>query len=117
MKYLIASDGMSIEDNVSSNFLEAPYYLFYDDWLDRSEIISNTIEIDSFYILRKAAESGAGTLICGDIDPRSFVAAELSNLKVGISPMISARKANELASKRQLMIATAPTVRDRSSLS
>ncbi len=103
---------MSIEDSVSPNFLEAPYYLFYDDWLDHFEIISNTIETDSSYVLKKAAESGARTLICGNIDPGSFVAAGLSNMKVGVAPPISGRRAVEMALKRQLLIATAPTVRD-----
>lgn len=77
----------------------------------------NRLSVSCILYIEKAAESGARTLICGDIDPRSFVAAELSNMNVGVSPMISARKAIELASKRQLVIATTPTIRDRSNLS
>ncbi len=103
---------MTFEDKVSPNFLEAPYYLFYDDWLGRFEVISNTRDTDSSYVLKKAAESGAQTLICGNIDPGSFVAAGLSKMKVGVAPLISVRRAVELASKRQLVIATAPTIRD-----
>lgn len=111
MKYLIASEGKTIEDDVCRNFLEARFYLIFDDADESTELITNNGELDSVQLIKKAAESGAGLLVCGNIDMRSFSAADQYQVMVGVSPVISARKAVELAVKKQLAIAKSPTSR------
>ncbi len=111
MKYLIASDGKTIDDDVCRNFLEARFYILYDMDDESTEVITNNGEIDTVKLMQKAAESGVRMLICGNIDSRSFSAAEQYEIKAGVSPLISGRKAVELAAKKQLAIAKSPTLR------
>lgn len=114
LKYLIASEGNSIEDNVSSHFGRAAYYIVYDDSRGSAESIVDGEQSDPIQLIKEAAESGARTLICGNIDQVFFTAAEQNEIQVGVSPHISALKAVELASKRQLAIAKSATIRRQS---
>lgn len=46
MKYLVAAEDTTLEDNVSSHFGRAPYFIIYDTDKDSFETITNGENVD-----------------------------------------------------------------------
>ncbi len=111
MKYLIVSEGNSIDSYVSPNFTRASYFILFDDVDKSAEAVANKEGTDLVQVINEAAKSGVRTLICEDIGSGAFMAAEQNHVQVGVAPHITGSKAVELASKHQLAIAKSPTIR------
>ena len=110
MKYLVAAEDTTLEDNVSSHFGKAPYFIIYDTDKDSFETITNGENVDPHLVIRNSAKAGAKKLICGNIGPNAYLIAEKHKVTVYISPAIKVRQAIELASNDQLPIAQGPTM-------
>lgn len=110
MKYLVASEGNSLESNVSSHFGKAPFFITYDDETKTLDVKSNNDTVDPHLVIRDTAKAGVRKMICGGIGLHAFQVAEKFNVEVNITSGIPASKAVKLASEGKLPVTTEPTM-------
>lgn len=110
MKYLISSEGKTLESHVSSHFGRAPFFLVYDDETKALEAKANDDGVDPHLIIRDTAKVGVKRMICGAIGPHAYQVAEKFKVEVCITSGIPAGEAVSLAANGRLQVTTAPTV-------
>lgn len=110
MKYLISSDGNSLESNVSSHFGRAPFFLVYDDETKALEVKTNGDGVDPHLVIRDTAKAGVKKMICGGIGPHAYQVAERFKVEVCITSGIPVADAVRLAAEGKLPVTTGPTV-------
>jgi len=109
MKYLIASEGNSLESGVSGHFGRAPYFLVYDDETKQLEVKTNDDTVDPHMVIHDNAKAGVKKLICGGIGPHAFQVTEKFNVEVSIISGIPVREAIKLAGEGKLPVTKEPT--------
>lgn len=109
MKYLISSEGDTLESNVSSHFGRAPFFLVYDDETKSLEAKANDDGVDPHLVIRDAAKSGVRRMICGGIGPHAYQVAEKFNVEVCVASGIPVAEGIQLAAQGKLPITTGPT--------
>ncbi|HUI30747.1 MAG TPA: NifB/NifX family molybdenum-iron cluster-binding protein [Candidatus Acidoferrales bacterium] len=109
MKYLIASEGNSIDNKVSGHFGRAPFFLTYDDETKTLAAKANDGSLDPHLVIRDEAKAGMKTMICGGIGPHAYQVAEKFNVKVCIASDISVAEAVKLAGDGRLQVTSGPT--------
>lgn len=110
MKYLIASEGKTIESSVSSHYGKAPYFLVYDDGTKTLEVKANDGSLDPHMVIHDSAKAGAQKMICGTIGPHAYQVAERFKVEVCITSGIPVGEAVKLAAEGKLPVTTGPTV-------
>ena len=110
MKYLIASEGESLESSVSSHFGGAAFYIIYDDETKTQEVKVHDASVDPHLVIRDTAKSGTKRIICGAIGPDAFQIAKKFEVQVFTISDTSASEALKLAAVGKLPIANGPTV-------
>ena len=109
MKYLIASEGDSLESSVSGHFGKAPFFLVYDDETKVVIAKANDGSIDPHLVIHDEAKAGTKKMICGGIGPHAFQVAEKFNIEVNIILGIPAGEAVRLAGEGKLPVTKEPT--------
>ncbi|MGO9481981.1 MAG: NifB/NifX family molybdenum-iron cluster-binding protein [Candidatus Kryptoniota bacterium] len=109
MKYLIASEGNSLESSVSSHFGRAPYFLVYDGETKQLEAKINDDTVDPHLVIHDEAKAGVKKMICGGIGPHAFQVAEKFKVEVCIASGIPVAEAVKLAAEGKLPVTNAPT--------
>lgn len=109
MKYLIASEGNSLEGNVSGHYGKAPFFLIYDNASGGLNVIVNDEKVDPHLVIRDSAKAGVKTLICGGIGPHAFQTADKHKVKVCIASEIPVSEAVKLAGEGKLPVTSEPT--------
>ncbi|MFZ1080323.1 MAG: NifB/NifX family molybdenum-iron cluster-binding protein [Candidatus Kryptoniota bacterium] len=109
MKYLIASEGNTLESNVSGHFGRAPFFLIYDDGTKTLEVKANDDAVDPHMVIHDSAKDGVKKMICGGIGPHAFQVAEKFEVEVCIASGIPVAEAVKLAAEGKLPVTTAPT--------
>ncbi len=110
MKYLISSEGNSLESSVSSHFGMAPYFLVYDDETNSLEVKQNGDGTDPHLVIRDTAKAGVKKMICGGIGPHAYQVAERFKVEVCVTSGIPVSQAVKLAADGKLPVATGPTM-------
>ncbi len=110
MKYLIASEGNSLESGVSGHFGRAPFFLVYDDETKALEAKANDGTLDPHLVIRDNAKAGARKMICGGIGPHAYQIAERFNVEVCITEGIPVVEAVKLAAENKLPVTKGPTM-------
>lgn len=110
MKYLIASEGNTMESSVSPHYGRAPFFLVYDDETKALEVKANNDGVDPHLVIRDTAKSGIKKMICGGIGPHAFQVADKFEVEVCITSGIPVEKAVELASQGKLPVTKEPTM-------
>ena len=110
MKYLIASEGNSLESTVSGHFGRAPFFLIYDDETKTLSAMANDGSLDPHLVIRDNAKGGVKKMVCGGIGPHAYQVAEKFNVEVCIASEISVSEAVKLAEEGKLPVTTGPTV-------
>ncbi len=109
MKYLIASEGNTLESNVSTHYGRAPFFLIYDDESRTFDVKENGDGVDPHLVIRDEAKAGVKKMICGGIGPHAYQVAERFNVEVCITSGMSVGQAVKLASEGKLPVTTGPT--------
>ncbi len=109
MKYLISSEGNTLESNVSSHFGRAPFFLVYDDEAKSLEVKANDDGVDPHLVIRDTAKAGVKKMICGGIGPHAYQVAERFGVEVCVTSGIPVGEAVGLAAEGKLPVTTAPT--------
>jgi len=109
MKYLVSSEGSSLESNVSSHFGRAPFFLTYDDETRVLIAKENDGSLDPHLVIRDEAKAGVKKMICGGIGPHAYDVAAHFNVKVCIASGITVSEAVKSAAEGKLPITDAPT--------
>ncbi len=109
MKYLISSEGNSLDSSVSSHFGRAPYFLVYDDETNSLEVKQNGDGTDPHLVIRDTAKAGVKKMICGGIGPHAYQVAERFTVEVCIASGIPVSEAVKLAAEGKLPVTTGPT--------
>jgi len=109
MKYLIASEGDSLEGVVSSHYGKAPFFLVYDDETKGLEVKANDDTVDPHLVIHDTAKTGVKKMICGGIGPHAFQVAQKFSVEVCIASGISVADAVKLAADGKLPITKEPT--------
>jgi len=109
MKYLIASEGNTLESKVSGHFGRAPYFLIYDDETKVLDVKANDGTLDPHLVIRDEAKAGVKKMICGGIGPHAYQIAERFNVEVCVASEISVSEAVKLAAEGKLPVTTGPT--------
>ena len=110
MKYLISTEGDTLESNVSSHFGRAPFFLVYDDETKSLEVKANGDGIDPHLVIRDTAKAGVKKMICGGIGPHAYQVADKFKVEVCITSGIPVAEAVKLAAQGKLQVTTGPTV-------
>ncbi len=110
MKYLISSEGNSLDSSVSSHFGRAPYFLVYDDETNSLEVKQNGDGTDPHLVIRDTAKAGVKKMICGGIGPHAYQVAERFTVEVCIASGIPVSEAVKLAAEGKLPVTTGPTM-------
>ena len=110
MKYLVSSEGNSLESSVSSHFGMGPYFLVYDDETNLLEVKQNGDGIDPHLVIRDTAKAGVKKMICGGIGPHAYQVAEKFKVEVCVTSGIPVSQAVKLASEGKLPVTTGPTM-------
>ncbi len=109
MKYLIASEGNTLESNVSGHFGRASFFLIYDDGTKALEVKANDDAVDPHIVIHDSAKDGVKKMICGGIGPHAFQVAEKFKVEVCIVRGIPVAEAVKLAGEGKLPVTKAPT--------
>lgn len=109
MKYLIASEGNTLESNVSGHYGKAPFFLIYDTETGNLDVTANDEKVDPHLVIRDSAKAGVQILICGGIGPHAFQIADKHKVKVCIASGISASEAVKSAAEGKLRVTSSPT--------
>lgn len=109
MKYLVASEGDSLQSGVSGHFGRAPYFLVYDDETKQLEVKANDDTVDPHLVIHDNAKAGVKKIICGGIGPHAFHVAEKFEVEVCITSGIPVAEAVMLAAEGKLPVTDAPT--------
>ncbi len=110
MKYLVASEGSSLESDVSGHFGRAPFFLVYDDETKTLQANANDGSLDPHLVIRDNAKSGVKKMICGGIGPHAYQIAERFKVEICITQGIPVKEAIRLASENKLPVTTGPTM-------
>ncbi len=109
MKYLIASEGSSLESIVSGHFGRAPFFLIYDDENKSLSAKANDGSLDPHLVIRDEAKSGTKKLICGGIGPHAYQVAERFQVDVCLAAGITVAEAVKSAAEGKLPVTKGPT--------
>lgn len=109
MKYLIASEGNSLENVVSGHFGRAPYFLVYDDETKQLEAKVNDDSVDPHMVIHDSAKAGVSRMICGGIGPHAYQVAEKFNVEVCVASGVTVAEGVRLAAEGKLPVTTGPT--------
>ena len=109
MKYLIASEGNSVDSPVSSHYGRAPFFLIYDDESKFLNAKANDGSLDPHLVIRDEAKAGVKKMICGGIGPNAYQIAEKFKVEVCVVSGIPAAEALKLAAEGKLPVTTGPT--------
>lgn len=109
MKYLISSEGNTLDSNVSSHFGRAPFFLIYDDETETVRPMANDDGLDPHLVIRDTAKAGVKRMICGGIGPHAYQIAERFNVEVCVASGIPVGEAVKLAGEGKLPVTTQPT--------
>jgi predicted Fe-Mo cluster-binding NifX family protein len=93
MKILLATDGNSLDSNISKRFGEAPYYLIYDTETQHVEPRVNHGHDDGHTELIKLIEEGILHYIVGNTGPNAFDVLTKRGAKLYLGRGMSARNA------------------------
>jgi predicted Fe-Mo cluster-binding NifX family protein len=110
MKYLIASEGSTLEDVVSPHFGRAPFFLIYDDVAKTLETKTNDGSLDPHMVIHDSAKLGVQKMICGGIGPNAFKVAAKFKVQVCLTSGIPVKEAINLAAEGKLPVTMAPTM-------
>jgi len=111
MKVLIATDGKTLESNVSKRFGKAEWYLIVDSDTNEIEQFPNLTIGDHHDIIPKAVDRGVSAVITGNVGPRSFELLSYHRLQIALARTMRAHDAIEWLKQGKLRILDAPTMR------
>jgi len=111
MKYLIASEGNTLESKVSGHFGRAPFFLIYDDQTKSLTTRTNDGSLDPHLVIHDEAKAGVKKMICGGIGPHAYQVAEKFGVEVCIASEIPVSEAVKLAAEGNLHVTAGPTAR------
>ncbi len=109
MKYLIASEGNSLESSVSGHFGKAPFFLIYDDETKSLTAKANDGSLDPHMVIHDSAKDGMKKMICGGIGPHAYQVVDKFKVEVCVISGIPVSEAVKLASEGKLPVTNGPT--------